>query len=162
MRTQFPRGPSARPRSIPPAKLPTSVQLPTRRKPVIKRSSRSIGNLQRKHSIRLTATADSRHTTLPRHRLGHEENKEVSDSFPVEYYRVGSQSGSASHSQVTFRPQFKYFRWERRWHVIPLKYELLPETEINRRMKIKLRTRGRVAWNRGLHFSSSNQHFPKV
>lgn len=159
MRIQFPRAPSTRSRPIPPTKHPGTPQLPIPRKPVTKGSVRARRNLPRKHSTCLTATADSRHTVLPRRILAQEVNKEVLDIGTPEDRRVGSQSGLASLNNVTFRPQFKYFRWEGRWHVIPLKYELLPETEVNRRMKIKLRTRGRIPWNRGLHYSTGDQWF---
>lgn len=78
-----------------------------------------------------------------------ESKEEVWYEFSPEDYRVGSQSGLVSQNSVTFRPELKYFRWEQKWHIIPPKYELLPESEVNRRMKIKLRNRGKVPWNLG-------------
>lgn len=64
-------------------------------------------------------------------------------------YPVGSLNGHVSGGHVTFRPRFQYFWWRQRWQVIPLRYNELPEREMQRRMRIKLQNKGRRPWNVG-------------
>eukprot|EP00210_Caulerpa_lentillifera_P009001 g8591.t1 len=107
----------------------------------------SLGPKNTRRRISKTVVSSSSETSAEVNEVEKEETKWY--EFFTNEYKVGSLSGLVTKDSVTFRPEIKYFRYESQWYVIPKKYQHLPESEVNRRMKIKIRNTGRVPWNLG-------------
>jgi len=72
-------------------------------------------------------------------------------------YVVGPLNGVVRNGSVTFRSEIRFFHFNRQWHVVPVKYNHLPEEEMHRRMKIKVRNSGKKPWNAGVQWSQETR-----